>query len=111
MTISFFRLFLVGRHRVWHLQTALPKTNFYGGRQPVPNDGGIERVRLSIKWWPANLPEIELRRNRLSLPHSGGQHMLLFHAESRSATAYTLEVLRSVPAHDEDCLAGAESSD
>ena len=55
--------------------------------------------------------EIELRRNRLSLPHSGGQHMLLFHAEPQSPTAHALEVLRSLPAHDEDRLAGAESSD
>jgi transcriptional regulator with XRE-family HTH domain len=43
------------------------------------------------------LGEIELRRNRLSLPHSGGQHMILLHAEPDSPTAHTLPTLLSAP--------------
>jgi transcriptional regulator with XRE-family HTH domain len=46
--------------------------------------------------------ELELYRNRLSLPHSGGQHILIYHAEPESVTARALEALRSLPTQDAD---------
>jgi transcriptional regulator with XRE-family HTH domain len=36
------------------------------------------------------------RRNRLSVPHSGGQHLIIFSAEPGSPTAMALEELRSL---------------
>jgi transcriptional regulator with XRE-family HTH domain len=36
---------------------------------------------------------IELHRNRLSIPNSGGQHMLILHAEPKSPTAHALRDL------------------
>ncbi len=36
-----------------------------------------------------------LRRNRLSVPHSGGQHVIIFRADPGSATADALEALRA----------------
>jgi hypothetical protein len=41
--------------------------------------------------------ELELYRNRLSLPHYGGQHMLIYHGEPDSPTARALELLASLP--------------
>lgn len=46
--------------------------------------------------------ELELYRNRLNLPYSGGQHILIFHAEPQSVTARALEVLRSLATQDAD---------
>ena len=43
--------------------------------------------------------ELELYRNRLSLPHYGGQHMLIYHGEPDSPTARALELLASLPTH------------
>jgi transcriptional regulator with XRE-family HTH domain len=40
--------------------------------------------------------ELHLRRNRLSLPYSGGQYLLLYHAEPGSRSARSLEELRSL---------------
>ena len=37
--------------------------------------------------------EIHLRRNRLSVPHRGGQHLLIYHAEPGSPSARALEKL------------------
>lgn len=38
--------------------------------------------------------ELHLRRNRLGVPHSAGQHMLIYHAEPGSQSAQALEELR-----------------
>ena len=38
--------------------------------------------------------DLYLHRNRLSVPHSGGQHMIIFRADSGSQTAEALEALR-----------------
>jgi len=46
--------------------------------------------------------ELELYRNRLSLPHYGGQHMLIYHGEPDSPTARALKLLLSLPTHDPD---------
>ena len=42
--------------------------------------------------------DLYLRRNRLSVPHSGGQHLIVFHAEPGSPSATGLEKLRSLDA-------------
>jgi transcriptional regulator with XRE-family HTH domain len=50
---------------------------------------GVTRVRHPV------VGEMLLRRNRLSVPHSGGQHLIFFRAESGSPSAKALEELRS----------------
>lgn len=40
--------------------------------------------------------ELYLRRNRLHVPHSGGQHLLIFRADPGSDSAKALEALRSL---------------
>lgn len=42
--------------------------------------------------------DLYLRRNRLTIPHSGGQHLIVFHAEPGSPSATGLEKLRSLDA-------------
>jgi MmyB-like transcription regulator ligand binding domain len=39
--------------------------------------------------------DLYLHRCRLSIPHSGGQHMLIYHADPGSDSARALEALRS----------------
>jgi transcriptional regulator with XRE-family HTH domain len=39
--------------------------------------------------------DLHLHRNRLVVPHSGGQHLLIYYAEPGSESAKALEVLRS----------------
>jgi transcriptional regulator with XRE-family HTH domain len=41
--------------------------------------------------------DIELRRNRLTMPHSGGQHMILLHAVPGSPTSHALTKLLQGP--------------
>jgi transcriptional regulator with XRE-family HTH domain len=50
--------------------------------------------------------DIHLRRNRLSVPHRGGQHLLIYHAEPGSKSARALEELRSLSVRDRDGLVG-----
>jgi transcriptional regulator with XRE-family HTH domain len=56
----------------------------------------------TIKMCHPRVGELELYRNRLTLPHSGGQHILIYHAEPQSVTARALEVLRSLSTQDVD---------
>jgi transcriptional regulator with XRE-family HTH domain len=65
----------------------------------------------SIQMHHPRVGDIELRRNRLSVPHSGGQHMLLLHAEPASPTARALEVLRQLPTDDENKGTDSENSE
>jgi transcriptional regulator with XRE-family HTH domain len=44
----------------------------------------------------AQAGDLHLHRNRLSVPHSGGQHLLIYHAEPGSESARALEELRSL---------------
>jgi transcriptional regulator with XRE-family HTH domain len=44
--------------------------------------------------------EIHLRRNRLSVPRRGGQHLVIYHADPDSQSARALEQLRSSSVHD-----------
>jgi hypothetical protein len=46
--------------------------------------------------------DIHLRRNRLSVPHSGGQHVIIYHAEPGSQSAQALEELRSLSVREQD---------
>jgi hypothetical protein len=39
--------------------------------------------------------DLHLYRTRLNVPHSGGQHVLIYHPEPGSESAKALEVLRS----------------
>jgi hypothetical protein len=48
--------------------------------------------------------EIHLRRNRLSVPRRGGQHVLIYHAEPGSQSARALEELRSLSVREHDGL-------
>jgi MmyB-like transcription regulator ligand binding domain len=41
--------------------------------------------------------DLHLHRNRLVVPHSGGQHLLIYYAEPGSESAKALEALRSRP--------------
>jgi MmyB-like transcription regulator ligand binding domain len=45
--------------------------------------------------------EIHLRRNRLSVPHRGGQHLLIYHAEPGSQSAQALEELQSLSVREQ----------
>jgi hypothetical protein len=40
--------------------------------------------------------DLHLHRNRLVVPHSGGQHLLIYYAEPGSESAKALEVLRGL---------------
>jgi transcriptional regulator with XRE-family HTH domain len=46
--------------------------------------------------------ELQLRRNRLSVPHSGGQHLIIYHAEPGSQSARGLDELRSLLVRQQD---------
>jgi transcriptional regulator with XRE-family HTH domain len=46
--------------------------------------------------------ELQLRRNRLSVPHSGGQHLIIYHAEPGSQSARALDELRSLSVREQD---------
>jgi transcriptional regulator with XRE-family HTH domain len=46
--------------------------------------------------------ELQLRRNRLSVPHSGGQHLIIYHAEPGSQSAQALDELRSLSVREQD---------
>jgi transcriptional regulator with XRE-family HTH domain len=43
----------------------------------------------------AQAGDLHLHRSRLSVPHSGGQHLMIYHAEPGSESAKALEELRS----------------
>jgi hypothetical protein len=43
----------------------------------------------------ARAGDLHLHRSRLSVPHSGGQHLMIYHAELGSESAKALEELRS----------------
>src|ERR1700722_19455378 len=40
--------------------------------------------------------DLHLHRNRFNIPHSGGQHVLIYRAETGSKSAEALEALRSL---------------
>ena len=57
-------------------------------RAEVGYRSGLTHVRHPI------VGELYLRRYRLSIPHSGGQHVIIFSADPDSPTAEALEKLR-----------------
>jgi transcriptional regulator with XRE-family HTH domain len=60
------------------------------GRADVGYRPGVTHVRHSV------VGELFLHRNRLNLPHSGGQHVITFRADPGSASAKALEGLRGL---------------
>ena len=46
--------------------------------------------------------DLQLRRNRLSVPHSGGQHLIIYHAEPGSQSARALKELQSLPMREQE---------
>jgi hypothetical protein len=58
-------------------------------RADVGYRAGIMRVRHPL------VGELFLHRNRLSVPNSGGQHLIVFHAEPGSPSEEALQQLRS----------------
>lgn len=51
---------------------------------------GITRLRHPV------VGELHLQRNRLAVPHSGGQHLIIFRAEPGSTSAQALDTLRGL---------------
>jgi hypothetical protein len=43
-----------------------------------------------------NVGDVYLRSNRFNIPHSGGQHLLIYRAEPDSESAAALDALRAV---------------
>jgi hypothetical protein len=59
------------------------------------------RAEVGYRPGPVNirhpqLGDLHLNRTRLSVPHSNGQHLLIYHAEPGSESAKALEELRSL---------------
>jgi hypothetical protein len=58
-------------------------------RADVGYSTGTSRMRH------AQVGDLHLHRSRFSVPHSGGQHLMIYHAEPGSESAKALEELRS----------------
>jgi hypothetical protein len=58
-------------------------------RADVGYRAGITRMRHPV------VGEMYLHRHQLSVPHSGGQHVIIFRAEPKSPSAQALDQLRS----------------
>jgi hypothetical protein len=71
------------------LSSASPRFRELWARADVGYRAGITHMRHP------HVGDLYLRRNRLSVPHSGGQHLIIFHAEPDSPSARALEALRS----------------
>lgn len=72
------------------LSTASQRFRELWARADVGYRGGLVHVRHPL------VGDLFLRRNRLTIPHSAGQHLLIYHAEPGSETATALEQLRSL---------------
>ncbi len=59
-------------------------------RADVGYRSGVTRLHHPV------VGDLHLQRHRLSVPHSGGQHVILFRAEPSSPSAMALEQLRSL---------------
>ena len=58
--------------------------------------GDVAYLYGTIHMLHPRVGEIHLRRNRLTVPHRDGQHLLIYHAERGSQSARALEELRSL---------------
>ena len=59
-------------------------------RADVGYRGGIIHMRHPL------VGDLHLQRNRLNVPHSGGQHLLIYHAKPGSESSRALEKLRAL---------------
>ncbi|WP_123027344.1 helix-turn-helix domain-containing protein [Mycolicibacterium stellerae] len=75
------------RSLIEELSALSPRFHELWGRADVGYQVGTMRVRHPI------VGEIDLERNRLAVPHSGGQHLITFRAEKGSSSALALERL------------------
>jgi transcriptional regulator with XRE-family HTH domain len=72
------------------LSAASPRFRELWARADVGYRIGVLRMRHP------QVGELHLHRNRLSVPHSGGQQLLIYHADAGSESAVALEKLRSL---------------
>jgi transcriptional regulator with XRE-family HTH domain len=70
------------------LSAASPRFRELWARADVGYRAGITHMRHP------EVGDLFLHRNRLSVPHSGGQHLIIFRAEPGSPTAKALDALR-----------------
>lgn len=70
------------------LSAASPRFRELWARADVGYRAGITHMRHP------DVGDLYLRRNRLSVPHSGGQHLIIFRAEPGSPSAKALQALR-----------------
>jgi transcriptional regulator with XRE-family HTH domain len=74
------------------LSAASPRFRELWARADVGYRAGITHMRHP------EVGDLFLHRNRLSVPHSGGQHLIIFRAEPGSPSAKALDALRSLSA-------------
>jgi transcriptional regulator with XRE-family HTH domain len=74
------------------LSAASPRFRELWARADVGYRAGITHMRHP------EVGDLFLYRNRLSVPHSGGQHLIIFRAEPGSPSAKALDALRSLSA-------------
>jgi transcriptional regulator with XRE-family HTH domain len=74
------------------LSAASPRFRELWARADVGYRPGITHLRHP------EVGDLFLHRNRLHVPHSGGQHLIIFRAEPGSPTAQALDALRSLSA-------------
>jgi transcriptional regulator with XRE-family HTH domain len=78
------------RSLVGELSTVSERFRELWARADVGYRAGIVHMRHP------RVGDLHLHRNRFNIPHSGGQHMLIYHAEAGSESAQALEALRSL---------------
>lgn len=78
------------RSLIHEFSTISPRFRELWERADVGYHTGVTHVRHPI------VGEMHLLRNRLSVPYSGGQHLIIFHVEPGSPSAKALEELRSL---------------
>ncbi len=78
------------RALIAELSAVSPRFRELWARADVGYRAGITHMRHP------DVGDLYLRRNRLSVPHSGGQHLIIFRADPGSPSARALEALRSL---------------
>ena len=75
---------------VGELSAASTRFRELWGRADVGYRPGVTHMRHPV------VGDLFLHRNRLNLPHSGGQHVITFRADPGSDSAKALEALRNL---------------
>jgi transcriptional regulator with XRE-family HTH domain len=78
------------RALIEELSAASPRFRELWARADVGYRTGV------LHLWHPRVGDLHLYRNRLSVPHSGGQQLLIYHAEPGSESAAALEKLRTL---------------